>query len=343
MRTVYFCPTSVQASGGIKVIYRHAELLADNGVACSVFHPESPEFRSPWFSHHVDFFKPRHSTLFHSNFGRAAKCCAADRLDPLKDFAVIPDVWAGALGKQCIDLGQKYAIFVQGGYLLMNGRWPHSIENLKSTYEHATCILSISEDTTRMIRLAYPDLDPEKIIQVLPDLGDVFFAHAASTTKRSRTLTYMNRRLPEHSDKVLFFLRPYLPADWNIVLIDNMTESQVATVLSDSAIFMSFCDQEGFALPPLEAALCGNAVVGYTGQAAKEYFQTPVFQAIENGNIHDFVTRVMQTIHAVDSGLLQSPEFLGLVQSLQNKYARAQQLKHLLKFAGRVNHAKSTQ
>lgn len=50
---------------------------------------------------------------------------------------------------------------------------------------------------------------------------------------------------------------------------------------------------------PLEAAFCGNAVVGYTGQGAREYFEQPIFKTIESGNIRAFVMAMIVTIAEV--------------------------------------------
>ena len=79
----------------------------------------------------------------------------------------------------------------------------------------------------------------------------------------------MPRRLSQHSEQVCFLLKQYIPPDWRILPINNKSELEVAELLSISAIFMSFSDQEGYGLPPLEAALSGNIVVGYSGQGGK--------------------------------------------------------------------------
>jgi hypothetical protein len=65
----------------------------------------------------------------------------------------------------------------------------------------------------------------------------------------------------------VFFLRHHLPAHWTIVPIDGLTEVQVA-VLLESVPKSSWLSAilRAVALPPLEAALSGNQVIGYTGQ-----------------------------------------------------------------------------
>ena len=133
---------------------------------------------------------------------------------------------------------------------MMNGRWPLGFENLQRIYESAEVILSISADTTKMILLAYPTLDPRKILQVLPSVGEVYLDRDLAAPVHRKSVTYMSHRLPDHAAKVCYFLQPYLPTDWALVEIGKLKADAVARALSASSIFMSFCDLEGFGLPP---------------------------------------------------------------------------------------------
>ncbi len=97
-----------------------------------------------------------------------------------------------------------------------------------------------------------------------------------------------------------------------------------------------FENLEGFGLPPLEAAFCGNAVVGYTGQGAREYFEAPLFEVIESGNIHAFVQAIRRKIVAVENGLLEHPELTRQVGHLRTQYSEAKQRQCLLALAEAV-------
>ncbi len=99
---------------------------------------------------------------------------------------------------------------------------------------------------------------------------------------------------------------------------------------------MSFCDLEGFGLPPLEAAFCGNAVVGYTGQGAREYFEPPIFKTIESGNIHAFVLAMIATIAEIELGSLEQAEFSAQLSALKSHYSVEKQREQLRVFADRV-------
>ena len=46
-------------------------------------------------------------------------------------------------------------------------------------------------------------------------------------------------------------------------------------------------------MPPIEAALAGNKVIGYTGEGGKEYWKKPIFTEIPNGNALKFVKEIL--------------------------------------------------
>ena len=107
----------------------------------------------------------------------------------------------------------------------------------------------------------------------------------------------MPRKLPGHSKLVLFFLRNYLPTNWKILPLDNISQENVFKLLKKSKVFLSFSNLEGFGLPPLEAAISGNVVIGYTGEGGVEYWHNPIFKKIEQGNILNFVKKINNIIN----------------------------------------------
>ena len=77
MRIIYLLPThNNKPSGGIKVIYQHAEILNTMGIEASVLHLYKPSFYCTWFESNAIKKK---STVF----------------DVSNDFLVIPEVLAG--------------------------------------------------------------------------------------------------------------------------------------------------------------------------------------------------------------------------------------------------------
>jgi len=307
MKITYLCPALDIPIGGIKVIYRHSEILSSIGFESYVLHPENPNFSCTWFSHKV---KTRDSSPFSK----------AD------DFIVIPEIWASNLGQQSLDRELKYGIFVQNCYLAMNGEF----DILKKVYERANLIMSISEDTSSVISLAFPRIDKSKFIQIIP------YVNALGSGKKQKKISYMPRRLPDHSQKVIFLLKSHLPPDWSISPIDGVGEDDALKALSESSIFLSFSDMEGLGLPPIEAALSGNLVVGYTGQGGKEYFKEPLFRRVENGNFQVYIEKILLAIGQIDDGLTVSSAYEKEINRLREEYSSEKQLKSLEVFAKAV-------
>ena len=152
---------------------------------------------------------------------------------------------------------------------------------------------------------------------------------------KENLITYMPRKLGDHSSKVLFFLRHRLPAHWRVQAIDGLNEAGVAELLQRSKIFMSFSHFEGFGLPPLEAALCGNQVIGYTGQGAQEYWLPDVFEAVESGDVVGFAQRVLDKVKHLD-GLPEFKVHTETINRLASTYSAAQEQADMQAFIQRM-------
>lgn len=310
----FLVPKRTTPTGGIKTIYKTSENLNSLGVESYVCHPDAPEFSCTGFDHQA---------LLRSNLNFNLE----------NDFIVIPEIWAATYGPQCYALGIKYAIYVQGGYLINTQIGPVQSEyDLKLSYEKASLIMAVSEDTAKMVSLAFPDIHKDKIIRIYPYLSEHFFS-----AKKNNLITYMPRRLPQHSDYVCFLLKQHLPQDWKVIPIDNKSELEVIEILSKSAIFMSFSDQEGFGLPPLEAGLSGNIVVGYHGQGGGEYFEKPIFRAVEHGNFQSYIREVLIALDATKAGVHTSRIFQEAINKIRDKNSHENQLKYLEVFSNKVS------
>lgn len=305
-------PAYATPVGGVKVMYQHVQALQAMGVDAEVYHAEQPDFLCTWFDHQA---RTRIDPVFHRD----------------RDVVVLPEIWALAFGSKLRDSGIPYVIFVQNGHLMHATQTHAHSEALQQAYQHAVCILSISDYTTSLIRLAFPWLPPDRIIRQYPRIDTLF-----APKPKKKTITFMPRKLANHAKQVCFFLPQYLPSDWCMMPIIEKAEQQVADMLSESAMFLSFAELEGWSLPPLEAAISGNVVVGYTGQGAKEYFKPPVFHEVASGDIRGFVNTVRQQIQAVDGGLLGSGPFQAALAPLRRDFNGGLEHMALRAFAERL-------
>lgn len=310
-RIIYLLPTIDSPIGGNKVSYRHIETVRDLGVSCCAFHAEKPGSTYTWFPHTVASLKSGH-------------------FDPRSDFLVFPEVWAAIAAKFCVPAGLHYAIFVQNGYLA-HASAGFDQEVVQEAYRRADLVLSISDDTTAVTRLLYPFLEERQLLRLTLSVPPIFTPGA-----KERLITYMPRKLTEHAQRVSLYLRQHLPRAWRLQAIENMGEAQVAAALGRSSIFLSFSELEGFGLPPLEAGLAGNLVVGYTGQGGRGFFESPIFRPVENGNFLSYVAEVRRAIADVEAGMLTTAAVVEQCRRLATEHSMARETDELAKFVARV-------
>ncbi len=311
LRIIYLLPTIDKPIGGNKVSYRHIETIAREGVACMAFHAEKPGTSYSWFTHNVHSLPLGH-------------------LDPRRDFLVFSEIWAAIAAKFCVPAGLRYAIFVQNGYLAHHtaGFAP---EVAAQAYRHADLVLSISEDTTGIIELTWPFVPREKILRLTLSVPTLF-----APGPKQRWITYMPRKLPDHAARMRRYLQSVLRDGWELRPIDQLDERGVAELLARSSIFLSFSELEGYGLPPVEAALAGNLVVGYTGQGGREYFARPLFREIPNGDFLQYVEAVKAAIREVEQGAAQTEEAREQRARLVQMHSAEREIHHLQAFIERV-------
>lgn len=312
-RIVYLLPSDNTPSGGNKVSYRHIELICEQGVPCFAFHPEKPRASYSWFAHQV-------KTLPLAHF------------DPRHDFLVIPEVWAALAAKFCVPAGLHYAIWVQNGFLAhISAGFEQSV--VREAYRNADLVLSVSSHASEMTSLIQPFVSREKILRLYLSVPPRF-----TPGTKERLISYMPRKLRPHSERLCLYLDNALPGGWQLQAIDNLDEAGVAAVMARSSIFLSFSDLEGYGLPPLEAALAGNIVVGYTGEAGKEYFRPPIFREVPSGDLLLYVEKVRSAIEDAEHRASLRTEFLDQAKELARVHSQENERAHLATFVERVRH-----
>ncbi|WP_066332505.1 hypothetical protein [Azohydromonas lata] len=259
-RFVYVSPDSNTPTGGIKVIYKHAELLCELGIPAAVAHI-TPGFSCDWFSH------------------RAPVITLNDMLRT--DIAIVPEIMT-VLGNHFAANGVRYCMFVQNGYLVLPTA---PMNEVYACYRDATAILSISEDTSDYLAGVFPEF-AHKIVRVKYSVDVSRF----SVGEKRLKATYMPRKQALHANNLVPWLVRQFPS-WEFQPIHGMHEDVVADHLKSSRVFLAFSDFEGCPVPPLEAALCGNVVVGYPGWGGREYWEAPNFLPVDMGDIRQFAEK----------------------------------------------------
>jgi len=326
MEIVYVYPATDTPVGGIKVAYRHAQSLTKAGFNATVFHPRAPGFSCTWFDHST--LIRRHKRQ-HRIFDRKYRDLGAE-FDASKDFLVIPEIWTPRYGENLINHGIRYAIFVQGGYLLDPEECSKD-RRIQLAFKNASAVLVISEDTSNLIKLLFPELDSSKVFRVVPSIP-----YQPNPLQKDNLISFVARKAPHHAKMVEGILKERLPNKWSILNIVNVNEREMQNILHRSKIFLSFGELEGLSLPPLEAALSGAFVVGYTGQGGKEYFNMPLFSEVEFGNIQDFVRSTLNMVDNIESLNFPHRTVEQQIRNLRQRYSEENESRLLKIFASEV-------
>ena len=341
LNIIYLNITEKGPSGGGKTIYYHSNLINKlhiNDVSSEVLHIKKRKL-SKWNTSVKKIFKIPHNDYFGWNskditvsknfksnwFKHDIRLKNNFIFDKKKDFVIFPEIFAHFAKDLCIKNNIPYAIFVQNGYCLNS---TSDYKTLNEVYKKAKFILSYSEDISECVKLAFKSCK-KKILKtnISVDIKKFNF-----NTKKINMITYMPRKLPTHSNNLTFFLRNALPKPWKFKSLHNMSENNVYRNLLKSKIFLSFSDMEGLGMPPIEAAIAGNKVIGYTGRGGTEYWKKPIFTEIPHGNISKFINEILNNINKKElTKSLNNPR-----KKIINKYSPDQEKKHLIKMVNKI-------
>ena len=298
---VYLSHTEKKPTGGAKIIYQHSEIINKlKNYSSEVLHIKKKKiskislsikkrlkinhnYVSGW---QINEIKPAINFKY-DWFSSNIKIRNDFNFKKDTDFVILPEIFAHLAEDLLIKNGIEYSIFVQNGYVIKS---TNNERQLFNAYKNAKFVLSYSKNISDCIKLRFPDIKI-KIIQISCSVS-----LNKKNFKKKNLITYMSRKLPQHSNLVIDFLIKYLPKDWRIMNINNLDEKTVYNNLIKSKIFLSFSSFEGLGLPPIEAALTGNFVIGYTGEGGDEYWKKPVFTKINSGNIILFIKKILEQI-----------------------------------------------
>ena len=329
---IYLCDAEKKASGGAKVIYQHSEIINSlRNFSSEVLHLKlkktakwsislskkipfktvAPQgwqanqvkaavnFKHKWFKNNV---KTKSDLTFNSK----------------KDFVIVPEIYAHLADNLFLKKKIDYAIFVQNGYAINS---TDNFKKIKKVYDNAKFILSYSKDITDSILIIFPKLK-NKIIKLSISVNVNKYR---LNNKKKNLITYMSRKLPQHSSKVVSILRLYLPKKWKIKNLNNMSEKEIFQNLNSSKIFLSFSDMEGLGIPPIEAALLKNKVIGYVGGGGNEYWKNPIFTTVNSGDIKRFVRLVIKNLSVNYNSYLKNRK------KLSQQFSKIKELSSILK------------
>jgi len=337
---IYVTHAEKGPSGGAKIIYRHSEIINDmKNFSSEVLHLRKKRFsklkisinkrlklkkndESGWQFNQIEGVKNfsynwlQHKIRIRSNLN----------FDSKRDFIILPEIFAHLAEEMLIKKKIKYTIFVQNGYALNS---TNNETKLARAYSKAKFILSYSDDITNCVKIKFPKLKT-KIIKISYSLD----LHYKKKANKKNVITYMSRKLPQHSSLVTNYIKNYLPKNWALTDINHSSENNTYLMLRKSKIFLAFSNLEGLPLPPAEAALAGNFVIGYTGEGGNEYWKKPIFTKINSGEIKTFVKEILKKISDIKKGKKISENQLN---NLKEKFSKKRELTNIKNFLKYTN------
>lgn len=268
--TVYFCAPDIDyPSGGVRVAYRHADLLNQAGIRAAVLHARR-NFRCTWFENRTRVVSSRQTLI-----------------GP-RDLVVVSEVAAMLLAT--LPPGFRYVIFNQGPHLTW--RLPECEVARYIDSPDLAAIFTVSDHGLELLKYAAPNAN----VQRLHNSIDPRLFHPGGKAARARRISYMPRRGRDEARQLLGILHSRGALDgWEVSTLEGLREREVADHLRSTTIFLSFAYQEGFGLPAAEAMASGAYVVGFHGFGGREFFRPEFSSPVEPGDIVTFA----RTLEAV--------------------------------------------
>ena len=239
--TVYFgAPDWNVPAGGIKVVYRHVDILNEAGIPAAVLHRRAG-FRCTWFQNHTRVVGSR------------------DTVVGPEDLVVVSELATSLL--RSLGPRHRFVVFNQNPHLT----WQRVSEEEVDLYTKnpgLAAILVVSSHSLEMMRYAAPSANVVRLHNSVDPSR--FFP---GPPRPRPVISYMPRRGLEEARQVLGILRGPRrnSSGWEVRPLEGLSEDQVADQLRSTTIFLSLAYQEGFGLPAAEAMACGAYAVGFHG------------------------------------------------------------------------------
>jgi glycosyltransferase involved in cell wall biosynthesis len=306
MAIYFLTPDYTFPSGGVRVIYRHVDILNANGIEAYVLH-RVPGHRCTWFENQTPV------VYWDQSFKRRVYFKLRKHLQPERpreiflhgakstvispnDFLVLPEIYGP---EEMIGLapGTPKVILNQGCYLTFR-QYPLDPDKLLTPYRHPEFrgVLTNSQDGLDYLNYVFPDL---RVGRFHPTIDPTLFKYQANKKRKICFTTRKNELIMRQVINILK-VRDALRG-FELVPFAGVDQEDVARIFQESAFYLSFATHEGFGLPPAEAMATGCVVIGFDGGGGKEFFRPEFSYAIDNSDVIGFAATVERVIREYDA------------------------------------------
>ena len=267
-------PDLPHPSGGIKVIYTYVEHLVALGHDAAVWHG-TPGFAYPSWS------------------STAPVEAAPELTFAPGDVLVMPET--GGSKWSFLSQGHPVVMLCQGmDFVFSDADFLSDVPGDYPGWPQATSVLAVSDAIATFLERACVPGFP--IHRVPVEIEEYF----RPLPKERRVALMPRRRREDLLGAVQLVRRSGRLDGWEIVLIDAMTQAQVAEELGRAAIFLFGAEREGLGLPGAEAMAAGCYVVGFTGDGAKEYLTPDCAGVVLDSDVVGMADLTLEAMHAFD-------------------------------------------
>lgn len=290
MKIYFHCADNDKPSGGTKQTYRHVDILNELGFDAAVLH-ETPGFRLSWFDN-------------------------ATKIEYAQDVSFAPDDILAGPGPAFPESakGTAKVIFNRNCYHTFNGYGAEQGE-ISALYKHEDVrgVITVSHDSREYLEFAFPGLEVKRI---RPGIDPELYYF---TPDKKRSIAFLPRKNPHAAAQVINILkiRGSLK-DFELVAIEDMPEEEMARVLRESMIFLSFGAFEGFGLPAAEAMACGCVTIGHHGGGGREFFLPEFSYPVSQEDITGYV----KTVENIMAEEVSDPDVMGRIGQAASAYIK---------------------
>ncbi|HUQ58500.1 glycosyltransferase [Lentzea sp.] len=254
-QVVYVVPDVTEPSGGVRAMYRHAELAERTGFDAKVWHL-AEGFQAGWFSSTAPVITGETCELGPDDVLVVPEVMVLDGFDPAP--------------------GVRKVVFNQNHY--------YTYDNFSGpdypAWKPAPQVWAGSRMSVDVLTALHPKLK----VHLVPYVIDTELYRFDE--ERARKVVLLPRKRPrEAAVLTALFKNDKRFAGIEVVSLDDVSEQEVADELANASVFIALGRDEGFGLPVAEALAAGCVVIGYPAGGGAELFEAPGTHAVEDADV----------------------------------------------------------
>jgi len=305
LRIAYLSWPATEITGGIKMVFRHVEVLREAGLDAVVATPgaEPPGWMKT-----------------------TAPLVHLSKLEEGRDVLVFPENHHEML-KTFAPWRNRKVVFCQNPFMVIRG--------LGGARDYAEFgvggILCAGRYVADYCQLRFPSL-PLAIVPVYVD--HELFRFQGSPNQKKLQIAYTPRKRPFEMavirDLCLARHPEFHAIPW--IKINGVSEAQVAATLNETAVYLALCRFEASGLTILEAMASGCVVAGFTGQGGRQYTHARNGFWTEEDDCFACAEALAQAVRLATEGGPRYRDVLEAALDSTRPYSRPRMAKGLVEF-----------